>query len=73
MRIDRLRVLLAAALLVLPLAGVTGCRTIGTLFGATGEAVADTATAAGNAAGTAARGAGKIVEKTADAAADEIE
>jgi hypothetical protein len=68
----RPRLVLAAALLALPLAATTGCRTIGTLFGATGEAVADTATAAGNAAGTAARGAGKIVEKTADAAADEV-
>ncbi|HZO09315.1 MAG TPA: hypothetical protein VFC77_08050 [Myxococcota bacterium] len=67
-----LRTTLVALLAAAALASASGCRTIGTLFSTTGDAVGNTAEATGKAAGTAARGAGSIVENTAEAADDEI-
>jgi len=62
------RVLLAVALLGLPL----GCRTVGTAVGTAGKAAGATAEAAGHAAGAAATGAGAIVEETAKEADREV-
>ena len=50
-----------------------GCRTVGTAAHATGQAISDTAGAAGHTVGVAAEGAGDIVEKTADEADDELD
>ena len=67
-----LRISLVALLAAAALASASGCRTVGTAVGTAGNAVGDTAVSAGKAASTAAKGAGSIVEKTADAADDEI-
>ncbi len=48
--------------------GASGCRTVGTAGRSLGDAVGDTAEAAGGAASTAAKGAGDVIENTAEAA-----
>jgi len=50
-----------------------GCRTTTTAAHETGQAVSDTAAAAGHTVGVAADGAADIVEKTADEADDELD
>lgn len=53
--------------------GASGCRTTGTAGRSAGEAVGDTAEAAGDAAGTAARGVGDVIGDTAEEADRELD